>query len=50
MLKARELGAKVMTGRELAIDQAMDVFEIFTGRVPPREAMAEASSLIAARG
>lgn len=29
---ARDQGAKVMTGRELAIDQAMDAFEIFTGR------------------
>lgn len=28
---ARDLGAKVMTGRELAIAQAMDAFEIFTG-------------------
>jgi shikimate dehydrogenase len=29
---ARDQGAKVMTGRELAIDQAMDAFEIFAGR------------------
>jgi quinate/shikimate dehydrogenase (NAD+) len=29
---ARDLGANVMTGRELAIDQALDAFEIFTGR------------------
>ena len=28
---ARDLGAKVMTGRELAIAQAVDAFKIFTG-------------------
>jgi shikimate dehydrogenase len=36
---ARDKGAKVMTGRELAIDQAMDAFEIFTRRAAPRDAM-----------
>jgi shikimate dehydrogenase len=51
LLAAREKGAKVMTGRELAIDQAMDAFQIFTGREPPRAAMAEAfDRVIAARG
>jgi shikimate dehydrogenase len=39
---ARERGAKVMTGRELAIDQAMDAFAIFTGREAPPGIMAEA--------
>jgi shikimate dehydrogenase len=39
---ARDRGAKVMTGRELAIDQAKDAFEIFTGREPPFAAMATA--------
>jgi shikimate dehydrogenase len=39
---ARDRGAKVMTGRELAIDQAKDAFEIFTGREPPFAAMADA--------
>jgi shikimate dehydrogenase len=51
LLAARAAGAKVMTGRELAIDQAMDAFEIFTGRAPSREAMADAfDCVIAARG
>ena len=39
---AREHGARAMTGRELAIDQAIDAFEIFTGREPPFAAMAAA--------
>ena len=39
---ARDRGAKVMTGRELAIDQAKDAFEIFTGSEPPFAAMAAA--------
>jgi len=42
LLAARQLNAKLMTGRELAIDQAMDAFQIFTGREPPRAAMASA--------
>jgi len=42
LLAARGLNAKVMTGRELAIDQAMDAFQIFTGKEPPRAAMANA--------
>jgi shikimate dehydrogenase len=36
---ARDKGATVMTGRELALDQAVDAFEIFTGRAADREAM-----------
>jgi shikimate dehydrogenase len=39
---AREKGATVMTGRELALDQAVDAFELFTGRKPDRETMATA--------
>jgi quinate/shikimate dehydrogenase (NAD+) len=31
---AREKGARVLTGRELAIYQAVDAFELFTGHVP----------------
>jgi shikimate dehydrogenase len=47
---AREIGATLMTGRELAIDQAMDAFEIFTGEAPSRGAMAAAfDRVIAAR-
>jgi shikimate dehydrogenase len=39
---ARDKGATVMTGRELALDQAVDAFSIFTGRTADREAMAAA--------
>jgi shikimate dehydrogenase len=31
---AKATGAKVLTGRELAIHQAVDAFELFTGHVP----------------
>jgi shikimate dehydrogenase len=41
-LLGADRGAKVMTGRELAIEQAKDAFEIFTGREPPFAAMAAA--------
>jgi quinate/shikimate dehydrogenase (NAD+) len=51
LLAAREKGARVMTGRELAIDQAVDAFAIFTGVEPPRAPMEEAfERVIAARG
>jgi shikimate dehydrogenase len=33
---ARAKGAAVMTGREFAIHQAVDAFELFTGYAPPR--------------
>ncbi|WP_407186096.1 shikimate dehydrogenase [Bradyrhizobium centrosematis] len=39
---ARERGAKIMTGRELAIYQAADAFELFTGLAPSIEVMGEA--------
>ena len=39
---ARDLGAKVMTGRELAIAQAVDAFEIFTGLTPSPPVLADA--------
>ena len=43
LLKAAKLkGARVMTGRELAIFQAADAFELFTGRAPSVEAMGNA--------
>jgi shikimate dehydrogenase len=48
LLAAKAKGAKVMTGRELAIDQAMDAFQIFTGKEPPRSAMADAFDLVIA--
>jgi shikimate dehydrogenase len=50
LLAAKEKGSKIMTGRELAIDQAMDAFQIFTGKEAPRAVMAEAfDRVIAAR-
>ncbi|WP_128928395.1 shikimate dehydrogenase [Bradyrhizobium guangxiense] len=39
---ARERGAKIMTGRELAIYQAADAFALFTGLAPSTEVMGEA--------
>jgi shikimate dehydrogenase len=50
LLAAKDKGAKLMTGRELAIDQALDAFQIFTTRDAPRAVMAEAfDRIIAAR-
>lgn len=47
---ARERGAKIMTGRELAIYQAADAFELFTGLAPSAEVMGEAfDEVMAAR-
>jgi shikimate dehydrogenase len=42
LIAARAKGARVMTGRELAIYQAADAFELFTGLVPSRAEMAKA--------
>jgi shikimate dehydrogenase len=43
LLKAAKLkGARVMTGRELAIYQAADAFELFTGHAPSVTAMGDA--------
>ena len=39
---ARDKGARIMTGRELAIYQAADAFELFTGLVPSTDVMGEA--------
>src|SRR5216683_2797507 len=39
---AEEKGARVMTGRELAIDQAADAFKLFTGLTPSAAVMGEA--------
>lgn len=47
---AQERGAKIMTGRELAIYQAADAFELFTGLAPSTEIMGEAfDEVMAAR-
>jgi shikimate dehydrogenase len=42
LLAAQAKGARVMTGRELAIYQAADAFELFTGLVAPMAVMGEA--------
>jgi shikimate dehydrogenase len=42
LLAARKAGAKVLNGRSLAIYQAADAFEIFTGVRPSEDAMAAA--------
>lgn len=47
---AREKDARIMTGRELAIYQAADAFELFTGLAPSTEVMGEAfDAVMAAR-
>lgn len=47
---ARERGARIMTGRELAIYQAADAFELFTGLAPSTDVMGEAfDEVMAAR-
>ena len=47
---ARRAGSAVMTGRELAIHQALDAFRLFTGREAPRSAMERAfDAVMAAR-
>jgi shikimate dehydrogenase len=50
LLAARAKGCRIMTGRELAICQALDAFELFTGRVASMEVMGDAfDRVIAAR-
>lgn len=46
---AREHGARVMTGRELCIYQAVDAFRLFTGVEPSRERIAAAFDAVIAR-
>jgi shikimate dehydrogenase len=46
---ARARGAPVMTGRELAIFQAMDAFALFSGMKPSREAMSAAFDAVMER-
>jgi shikimate dehydrogenase len=45
---AQAKGAKVMTGRELAIYQAADAFELFTGLKPPIGAIGNAFDAVMA--
>jgi shikimate dehydrogenase len=42
LLAAKAKGARIMTGRELAICQAADAFELFTGLAPSMAVMANA--------
>jgi shikimate dehydrogenase len=46
---ARACGAPLMTGRELAIFQALDAFELFSGIRPSREAMSAAFDTVMER-
>jgi shikimate dehydrogenase len=47
---AQDAGARIMTGRALAIYQAADAFELFTGLAPSTEIMGEAfDAVMAAR-
>ena len=45
---AKAKGARVMTGRELAIYQAADAFELFTGLKPPVDAIGNAFDAVMA--
>lgn len=49
LLAAKAAGAKVMTGRDLAINQAVDAFTLFTGAEPSVAVMAEAFEAVMAR-
>ncbi len=42
LAEAARIGARTMTGRELAIHQALDAFALFTGREAPASAMERA--------
>jgi shikimate dehydrogenase len=46
---ARARGARVMTGRELCIHQAIDAFALFTGLEPSQERIASAFDAVMAR-
>jgi shikimate dehydrogenase len=46
LLSARAAGARVMTGRDLAVYQAADAFELFTGASPSIEVMGAAFDAI----
>jgi shikimate dehydrogenase len=46
---ARARGARVMTGRELSIHQAIDAFRLFTRHEPSQEAIAKAFDAVMAR-
>ncbi|HYA74729.1 MAG TPA: shikimate dehydrogenase, partial [Roseiarcus sp.] len=51
LLSARAAGARIMTGRDLAVYQAADAFELFTGASPPIDIMGAAfDAVMEARG
>jgi shikimate dehydrogenase len=50
LIAARAQGAVVMTGRDLAIHQAADAFELFTGLRPSTAEMAKAFDAVTAPG
>jgi shikimate dehydrogenase len=51
LMAAKATGARVMTGRELAIHQAADAFELFTGLAASGDVMGEAfDRAMSARG
>jgi shikimate dehydrogenase len=43
---AKAKGARVMNGRELAIDQAADAFKLFTGTSPLADVMGDAFDVV----
>jgi len=43
------VGCRVMTGRDLCIDQAVDAFRLFTGFEPSRERIGAAFDAVIAR-
>jgi shikimate dehydrogenase len=50
LIAAREAGARVMTGRDLAVYQGVDAFALFSGREPSATVMGEAfDAVMAAR-
>jgi len=48
LVAAKAAGARTMTGRDLAVFQAVDGFELFVGVRPPIEAMAAAFDMVMA--
>ena len=51
LLSARAAGARIMTGRDLAVYQAADAFELFTGASPSIDVMGAAfDKVVQARG
>ena len=49
MTSAKAKGAEIMTGRDLAVHQAADAFELFTGLVPSIVEMGNAFDAVMAK-